>query len=782
MITRAAFFLFVLLSVRISYGQQSVRLDNGAYLRIETYSPSTFRIRYSESGKFPLTLSEKYGIIKGKGAQAVHQERKENGQYFIETPALVLQVSLSDGAIKLRRKNETQTLVDRIALKLVPGKNRVADFLDREFSKDSLKAGGIIGDSVKRSAVRAVNYGDSVAALLSFSLKEKERFYGLGSGNREGLQRRGHIGRMWVEYQRSEAPIPFIMSNNGWGIFYNTTKFHYFDVGKQDADEMHVYEPDQRDIDFFLFGGPDMPAVLQQYTVLTGKSFVLPRWGYGLAFGSNTMENQFNVLENAAHFRQEQIPCDIYWLEPQWMAKFYDFSTSKDWNKDKFVAELPWTKSHDPLFIQRLDDMGFKLALWLCVEHDFSIEEEDKIRQRNELSLSGKEHWFEHLRKFLDQGVRGFKLDPSRTLDQHPGMTYFNGLTDREMHNLNQVLLVKNLQEVTRDHLGKRTFHHYCGGYTGVQHFSASTLGDNGGRPETLFDIFNLGMSGHSNTTCDVLEGVYPLLPGIHMGFFLPWVQINSWAYIFHPFYFSEKDKQAFRSYAQLRYQLMPYIYSGALEAHRSGMPIVRPMPLMYPREERFANTSRQFFFGESFLVGAFTDTVDLPSGKWINYWTGKAVAGGRKVKADLPAQAGGPLFVKAGAIIPFQETAQFISPAPPASLTLKIYPSGQSSFNLLEDDGESYDYEKGALSKTSFYCEEGKNAVRFRIAATEGSYKGMPQKRSYSLLFNGIGQFKQARLNNVPLNTGVSFDRKSGMVKVNITVDTKKENIIQIL
>ncbi|PWG79949.1 glycoside hydrolase family 31 protein [Pararcticibacter amylolyticus] len=780
--TRFTIIFFVLLHFcSFSRGQEIIRLQNGNYAKIELCTPSILRVRINASGKFPVSLMERYEIVRKDWQAVKSKQRKTNDQYVIETDSLLFRMSLKDGTAALERKGQLKTLVDSIAVKFIPGRNKVADLLNHEFSKDSLTAGGIIGDSVKKETAAVINYQDSLSALLSFSLKKDERFYGLGSGNRESIQRRGHIGRMWVQYQRSEAPVPFIMSNKGWGVFYNTTKLHYFDVGKFNPDVMQVYEPDQKDADYFLFSGPDMPSVLKQYTLLTGKSYVLPRWAYGLAFGSNTMENQFTVLENTARFRSEKIPCDIYWLEPQWMAKWYDFSTSKDWNKDKFVAELAWTKSSDPLFITRLSDMGMKLALWLCVDHDFSIEEEDRIKARNGAALSGQEHWFDHLRKFLDQGVRGFKLDPSRTLDLHAGMNYYNGLNDRQMHNLNQVLLVKNMQEMTKDHLGTRTFHHYCGGYSGIQRFGASTLGDNGGRAETLYDVFNLGMSGHSNTTCDVLEGVYPLLPGIHMGFFLPWVQINSWAYIFHPFYFSEKDKQAFRFYDQLRYQLIPYIYSNALLAHESGMPMVRPMPLVYPEEERFANSSRQFFFGENFLVGAFTDSIDLPRGKWIDFWSGKTVEGGRKIVCRLPEQAGGPLFIKPGAIIPFQEAVQYLGPKPAGVLTLKIYPSGKSSFTLLEDDGESYGYEKGAVARTLFTCDQAAGSTRFVVSAAKGSFPGIRDKRTYNLEFNNVNQFKYAKLNNNTLAGGVTFDRKKGVVKVSFVADSDKSYVVEL-
>ena len=87
----------------------------------------------------------------------------------------------------------------------------------------------------------------------------------------------------------------------------------------------------------------------------------------------------------------------------------------------------------------------------------------------------------DHLKTFLDYGVEGFKLDPARTIDEHPDASYYNGRTDKEMHNLNQVLLQKQMNLMTREHLGRRIWYHYTAGWAGTQHWGASTSGDNGG-------------------------------------------------------------------------------------------------------------------------------------------------------------------------------------------------------------------------------------------------------------------------------------------------------------
>ncbi|GHT43537.1 hypothetical protein AGMMS49965_17520 [Bacteroidia bacterium] len=146
---------------------------------------------------------------------------------------------------------------------------------------------------------------------------------------------------------------------------------------------------------------------------------------------------------------QQQLP--VYNLTTDNGQNRRTFSTQKNWDYKKFPAEPEWESKRTSkyerhlLFISRLHKLGYKLALWLCIDHDMSIVEEDALSAKSGKPQSGQEHWFPHLTKFIDQGVDGFKLDPGRTLDEHPERQYYNGLTDDEMHNMNQVLVSKQM-------------------------------------------------------------------------------------------------------------------------------------------------------------------------------------------------------------------------------------------------------------------------------------------------------------------------------------------------
>ena len=376
---------------------------------------------------------------------------------------------------------------------------------------------------------------------------------------------------------------------------------------------------------------------------------------------------------------------------------------------------------------------------------------------------SGKEHWFPHLMTFINQGVQGFKLDPGTTMDEHPDRNYYNGLTDKEMHAVNQVLLPKQLYRLMRDSTGLRSFHHYCGGYAGQQHWTAATCGDNGGGHLALFDQLNLGISGFMNSSCDVLalDKNEPIEQGMHFGFFLPWVQINSWASILHPWFLSPEEKKEFQFYSQLRYSLIPYIYSAAINGSLTGMPILRAMPLIFPNDPKVENITTQYMFGEFFLVSVFSDKTYLPEGDWTDYWTGKKYTGKQEVISEKQIH-GGPLFVRSGAIIPFQKPMQYIDESPVDTLLLKVYPGNNSSYTLLEDNGTTFDYENGAIAKTSFKCKREGNKINLEISKREGKYKNMPVHRVYNVEIY-CDESTEITVNSHPLlKENTEYDKKT--------------------
>lgn len=751
-----------------------VKINDGLTVSVEACSESIFRIKVSPRKDFTESLMERYELIKTDWSEVKTDISDKGGVWTLKTPEYSLAINKKTGVMTVKDAKGGKVIRE---VRFLPEKEglcgEMRSFINEKYAdlKVADNGGGIIGDDngkfgeVDKHEIPAAD----AVSILSISMEDGERFYGGGSTSRDHIQHRGEFLRMWTTYQQTEIPMPFMMSSRGWGVYNNSTRKSFFDIGNQQKSKFNIINTFD-EADFYLMMGKDMPAILNEYTLVTGRTYVLPKWAYGLCFGPNMREEQFDILNDAVRFRQFDVPCDVFWLEPQWMEKRYDFSTKKKWNYDRFSPEPYWLQDqypktmHNRLFIGKLRSMGFHLGLWLCEEYDLSIQEEDIIAERTGGKLSGQEHWMDHLTVFMDQGVEGFKLDPARTIDNHTNWEYYNGRTDKEMHNLNQVLLPKQMRELGRKYNGKRTWHHYCGGWSGTQRWTASTSGDNGGGKTALYDQLNLGMSGFLNTSCDVMSVPRELeMQGLHFGLFLPWVQINSWFSMMHPFYYAKEEQDIYRFYVKLRYSLAPYIYSMALEAAQNGMPIVRSMPLCFPEDRNCDDMTYQYMFGDNFCVGIFTNEIYLPKGTWTDAWSGeKVVSKGETFTREYPSDRAGLLFIREGAIIPTQPDVEYLGARPFDRVILKVYPHGDSAYTMLDDDGESYEYENGGIASTLFESHERDGGVEVVVNPVQGSFKGMPSEREYSFRIQ-----RDSRPASVSLNGAAAQDwtYEDGMV-----------------
>lgn len=696
-----------------------IMLANETYMRIEVVAADSFRIRLQAAGNFRESALIRYGIWSACTYSGECKVVDSPDKLNIHTEKAHLQVDKRNGSVVLfNAHGEVRT-----SQSLPPWSES-----ERGFGAE-------------------------------FQLAEGERFYGLGDESRECIQKRGHRANMWVANVRAYAPIPFLMSSQGWGLAIHSTWRHAIDIGLAKADRLRFWGR-SGELDYYLFAGDSMAELLQSYTAVSGRPQLLPQWAYGLTFVCNTQVNAREMLEDALKFRREGIPCDLIGLEPGWMETFYDYSVDKKWHPDRFWIPKFLPNGGPSTFLGALERLGFKLSLWLCTDYDLSLHEERLLKRtadKKEHTVPGadshpddyeqdtalqypiymdkvtkrEEPWYEHLRKFVGQGVSAFKLDGSRQVLDHPDRLWGNGMSDEEMHNLYPLLLAKQMFAGFKEQTGQRPMIYTAGGYTGIQQYAATWAGDTGGGPKPLVSVLNHGLSAHSNTSCD-MDVFTPT--GLHFGFLQPWSQVNSWNYWRHPWLLDKNMLAMFKMYAKLRYRLLPYIYAAAHVAARTGMPIVRAMPLAFPNDRHADNLLNQYMFGDFFLVGAFTEEIYLPEGVWIDYWTGKRIIGPANMVCHVPSFAGGPLFVRAGAIIPMWPEMDYVGEKLVECLRLRIYPHGDSIFTLFEDDGTSFAYEEGKVAETTFECSEQQDAIVIRLGMRIGSYEGMPERRSYRL------------------------------------------------
>jgi len=748
-------------------------LDGDAFVRVDVLSERLFRVRHSKTRQWTESALNRYGILAAAFPEVAFELTEADGVYAIATGQARLTISRKGGALTLS----------------------AAD-----------------GKSLTQHAAPV---GQTHGGYdLRFTLAKDERLFGLGDVSRENLMRRGGVYEFWVLNVKAYIPIPVVLSNRGWGLLMNTTWRNTIDVGKSDPERM-ICTARQSDLDYYLFCGPDYRSLLDTYTSLSGRPSLLPIWGYGLTYVCNQNIDAFNLLNEAITFRRERLPCDVIGLEPGWMSKNYDGTTDKAWHPQRFPIPY-WAPKGPHTFFGALQRKGFKLSLWLCCDYDLGVFEEQQLAGNNtpaagvktaaagatvnvqegfvdqRLSRPGKtqpktaaepakpqplEPWFEHLKKFVDQGVAAFKLDGSSQVIEHPTRHWGNGMSDEEMHNLYPVIYAKQMARGFEEHARRRSMIYSAGGYVGVQQFVATWAGDTGGGAKPLASMLNLAFSGHSNHSCDMNVTD---VEGIHFGFLQTWAQQNNWDYWYQPWYLEDEHTAAYRQYGQLRYRLLPYLYSTAAEAALAGYPVMRAMPLVYPEDPAWDTALSQYMLGEFLLVSAFSKQVRLPPGEWIDFWSGKRTSGPATLPVEITPTRGGALMVKGGAIIPTWPACDYLQQGWSPEVGLLVYPAAHSTFTLYEDDGISLGYRKGQFARTVLACDTAGKTVKLTIGGREGTYAGMPETRDFTATVHLPGRPEKVTLDGAAV-TDVSWDETASAATVKIPACGKTPRVLTL-
>ncbi len=571
-------------------------------------------------------------------------------------------------------------------------------------------------------------------SLLTFDMKSEEHFYGFGF-QRKTLDARGHKLTFTRNYRWNEATTPYFLSTSGYGFISANTFDQTFDFT---GDDTYSVFAKGGHVDFFIFYGPEFKDIINLYTALTGRPVMVPKWAMGMCYIARCFENDKGLLNIARRFRTEQIPCDMLGLEPGWEEHWY--SMDWIWNKERFPEPEK--------MIRQLSELGFKFELW----------ESGKAPTEGYLDPEVREKWFrERVDASIKKGVAFYKQDDpyprcitTTEMVLNPDVSVFvkdtDDYTEEETKNITNTLYTKTLFDGFRRVTGKRTIVmlHAYNSSTSSQMFPTAWAGDfklgNG--------ALNAGLSGHAMVSQD-MDSESP--EGLHFGFLTPFSIIDSWAYYREPWLYSEANMDITRFYSKFKSSLFPYLYTTLWQAHTTGMPMLRPMILAFQDDPNTALLDKQFMLGDALLVGTGTTPVNmdfreennhadarntakiyLPKGHWVDYWTGKAVeSSGVWHTASWPETAGGPLFVKAGAIIPMTNAGDSISQNKQELSVLDIYPlaESKSSTQIYADDGETFDYEDNRFALTQIDCEDANGTVKIHIGDAVGDYAGKNQK-----------------------------------------------------
>lgn len=617
-------------------------------------------------------------------------------------------------------------------------------------------------------------------------IEAEEHFYGFGE--RTGLlDKLAEIKTNWttdaLDYntQTDEMyqAIPFFMALRpglGYGVFLNSTFWSQFDMGasKPGIWQMRTQEPQ---LDYYLIYGPTPQQILATYTELTGRMPLPPKWALGYHQCRWSYESEAIVRELAQEFRQRSIPCDVIHFDIDYMQGYRVFT----WHQQRF--------SNPKALVDDLKENGFKVVTivdpgvkyepeadyWVFNE---GLEKDYFVRKTNGELFHGyvwpdkavfpdflrpevRQWWANSHKTLTEVGIAGIWNDMNEpALDDRPfgdegkKITFpldapqgphHEHATHAETHNLYGLMMARASHEAMEQlRPQQRSFTLTRSGFAGIQRWASVWMGDN----QSLWDhleislpmLCNMGLSGVGFVGCDI-GGFAGNATG---ELFARWMQVGLLYPLMRghsalstarhePWCFGDRVEQICRDYIQLRYQLLPYLYSLFWEAATTGAPILRPLLYHYPNDTHTYALHDQVFLG-SFLMaapvyrpGVEYRAVYLPEGTWYDWWSNQRYEGPTHILAHAPLEKM-PLYVKAGAIIPMQPVVQYVGEKSIDEVTLRIYP-GSQEWTFYEDDGYTLDYQTGNWTATTYRTTQKNDEIILEATARAGNGTGFDRK-----------------------------------------------------
>jgi len=581
---------------------------------------------------------------------------------------------------------------------------------------------------------RCTDYSRSIAA--SFSLLPDEKIFGCGESF-TGVNKRGQKIVLWACDTQSTAskqmykPVPFFMSSRGYGMFIHTTSPVTMDFGytHQGSKTLFVGD-DQLDIFFFL-GSPK--EILRQYTAITGKSSVPPVWSFGLWMSRFSYRSQKEVMMVAHKLRKHKVPCDVIHIDAGWFKSGincdFEFDEKAFPDPKKMTVELK--------------EKGFKTSLWqipyftplnpvfnevvkrklYIKDANGNVATEDAI-----LDFSNPEtiDWYtKKIEAILRAGIAVIKTDFGEAAPMK-GL-YASGRSGYYEHNnypLRYTQLVSKItQEINHESLiWSRSS--WAGGQRNPVHWGGDAEVSDAGMAGTLRGGLSLGLSGFSFWSHDI--GGFSGAPKEELfkrwtffGMFTSHSRVHGFPPR-EPWEISSDFLNVFRKMVEMRYRLMPYIFSQATIAAKNGWPMLKVMFLNYPDDPTTWNLEDQFLFGEDILIAPIMEenmiarNVYLPKGKWINYQTKEVYEGSQWFNISVD-EIPGIILVKSGSIIPHIELAQSTAFMEWTKIELVVF------------DQENKDH------KGSFYLPNG-NLIDFEITTDKKWKLNSSEKKKLKL------------------------------------------------
>lgn len=741
--------------------------------RIEFCTPSMFRVRSSWDKSFE--DNEKWMVTKYDWSPVKLVTADKKDHFLITTSALVIKVFKSPF---------------RISVYTAAGKL---------LSEDAE------GNNQKSNAVTCTKKMDADEHFFGFGermdfMDQRSKKLQLNVGRGKGMP---HIIGAYDPLQANYSPIPFFMSTKGYGIFFHTAFPTEWDMGAANKNQ-YSFTAAGGELDYYFIYGAKFPVILDQYTQLTGRSPLLPKFALGLhvgtysggTWGYEQLTSDSYVIELARKLREMGIPVDILWLDSTWRIfgkKGGKGATSFEWRetfknpKGMFDSLYAMNYKMVGLHLRPRFDNGNTIKLLDTAQQlGYTFPENGQPGEFvNFFDSASVDFWWKHgVMRVGSIGAKFLKTDEGSAFGGLANESDKTGPTGKEitrLHNIFPIAYAKAPYEKFQQYNNIRGLNHTREGYAGIQRYPFIFAGDWPSEWQYFEPVIkaglNIGLSGVGYWTHCMGGFEHNADPELYMR----WCQfgmLGPIAMVFgmdHPGYkepwnYGEEALKNFKKYDSLRYCLLPYLYAASYKQYTTGLPMMRALVLHYQDDENVYPISDEYMLGDGLLVcpvttkGALTKQLYLPEGEWFDFWTGKKIMGKRYLNVVAPADVI-PVFAKAGAIIPMQPKMNYTDEKPVTTLTVSVYP-GNGQMDYYEDDGTSLDYQKGKSNTTSFSITSSEKTIRFTSVSKNNNYPSAV--KNLLIVVNASDAPKSILLNDQSLPpTAWTYDAKTRQLQV---------------
>jgi alpha-D-xyloside xylohydrolase len=511
-------------------------------------------------------------------------------------------------------------------------------------------------------------------------------------------------------------------------------------------------------LDYVVFSG-SADEVIASYRNLTGNVPMFPKWAYGFWQCRERYTSGSHLVETVKEFRKRSLPLDVivqdwqYWGSKGWGVPQFDEKNYP--NPSEFIKELHDLNAH------------FNISIWSNPDRNSTIGKEYVakslfIPDTKWLDYfnpeTRKEYWATLKKNMFDYGVDSWWMDAVEPEnDALKGTKIYIGTGD--FYRLTYPLMVS--QAVYEGQRATTSDKRVCilirSAFSGQQRNGViNWSGDVGGNWDTyrrqIVAGLNYTITGFPYWTTDIGGFFRPgksqytdekyqelFTRWFQWGTFNPILRIHGYQSETEPWKYGQTVEDNIRKMLNLRYRLLPYIYSEAWQVTKNGSTIMRPMVMDFGDDTNAVEQPYEYMFGGAFLVAPITEAIAtqrdvyLPkSTNWYDFWTGKRIKGGQSIKTKAPLDKI-PLFIKAGSIIPFGPEVQFAAERNWDNLEIRIYPGINGEFTLYEDENDNYNYEKGVFSTITFSWDDSKKVLT--INERKGTFPGMLAERNFNII-----------------------------------------------